>query len=186
MAPNGIKPAEVRRTLMKTQPTTFRSDQPARALVLACGNTFRGDDGVGWRIGCAVEQRPPCDGLTVVLTQQLLPEHAEAISAADVVVFVDCSAVTTAGTVSTIALRPAERLPRILTHHLAPAALLRLALDQYARMPNHAVLVTVGGQSFDLTDQLSNAVRSAVPKALEAVRGALVGAAPGPSVSHAS
>ena len=120
---------------MTTQPTTLLMDRPARALVLACGNTFRGDDGVGWRIGCAVEQRPPCGGLTVVLTQQLLPEHAEAISAADTVVFVDCSAVTPAGTVSTIALRPAERLPRILTQHLGPAALLRLALDLYARMP---------------------------------------------------
>ena len=158
---------------------------PGHALVLACGNTLRGDDGVGWRIGCAVEQRPPCDGLTVVLTQQLLPEHAEAISTADIVVFVDCSAVTAAGTVSTIAIRPAVSLPRILTHHLDPAALLRMALDLYSRTPARAVAVTVGGESFGLTDQLSKAVRSAVPKALEAVRAALLAETIAP-VTHAS
>ncbi len=152
---------------------------------MACGNTFRGDDGVGWRIGCAVEQRPPCDGLSVVLTRQLLPEHAEAISAAEIVVFVDCSAVAAAGTVSTSTIRPAERPPRILTHHLDPAALLRLTLDLYARTPPQAVLVTVGGESFALTDQLSKTVRSAVPKALEAVRAALLGVAM-PSLAPAS
>ena len=161
------------------------SHLPGHALVLACGNTLRGDDGVGWRIGRAVEQRPPCGGLTVVLTQQLLPEHAEAISTADIVVFVDCSAVTAAGTVSAIAIRPAENLPRILTHHLDPAALLRLALDLYSRTPTRAVAVTVGGASFALTDQLSKAVRSAVPKALEAVRAALAAETLAP-ITHAS
>src|ERR1035438_3634143 len=98
----------------------------SRALLLACGNTFRGHDGVGWRIGSAVEQQLRLSGLTVLMTRQLLPEHAEAISSADVVVFVDCSAVTAAGTVSTIPIRPAVSLPRILTHHLDPAALLRI------------------------------------------------------------
>jgi hydrogenase maturation protease len=170
---------------MKTRSAPPSKSRPPRALVLACGNTFRGDDGVGWRIGCAVEQRPPCDGLTVVLTQQLLPEHAEAISATDTVVFVDCSAVTPAGTVSTIALHPAEQLPRILTHHLDPAALLKLALDLYERTPTRAVAVTVGGESFALTDQLSRTVRSAVPKALEAVRSALLTETAAP-ITHAS
>ena len=166
---------------MTTRPTLVPTSElvppatrePGRALVFACGNAFRGDDGVGWRIGCAVEQRPPCGGLTVVLTQQLLPEHAEAISAADVVVFVDCSAVTTAGTVSTFPVQPAEYLPRVLTHDLNPAALLRLTLDLYARAPARAVAVTVGGESFALTDQLSKTARSAVPKALEAIRSVL-------------
>jgi hydrogenase maturation protease len=147
---------------------------PGRALLLACGNTLRGDDGIGWRIGCAVAQRPPCEGLTVVFTQQLLPEHAEAVSAAEIVVFVDCSAVTAGGTISAVDIRPADSLPRILTHHLDPAALLRLALDLYSRTPARAVAVTVGGASFAVTDRLSKAVRSAVPRALDAVRAALL------------
>ena len=78
-----------------------------------------------------------------------------------------------------------ENLPRILTHHLDPAALLRLALDLYSRTPTRAVAVTVGGASFALTDQLSKAVRSAVPKALEAVRAALAAETLAP-ITHAS
>jgi hydrogenase maturation protease len=151
-------------------------EQPRRALLFACGNTFRGDDGVGWRIGCAAEQQLRHADLTVVMTRQLLPEHAEAVSAADVVVFVDCSAVTAAGTVSTIPIQPAEGLPHALTHHLDPGSLLQLAHELYARTPAHAVAITVGGESFEVTDRLSRTVKSAVPKALEAVRCALCGA----------
>jgi hydrogenase maturation protease len=156
-------------------PDQSRPDQPRRALLLACGNTLRGDDGVGWCIGCAAEQQLRHADLTVVMTRQLLPEHAEAISAADIVVFVDCSAVTTAGTVSTISIQPAPSVPRALTHHLDPGSLLRLAHELYAHIPAQAVAITVGGESFELTDRLSRTVKAAVPKALEAVRCALCG-----------
>jgi hydrogenase maturation protease len=148
---------------------------PRRALLLACGNAFRGDDGVGWRIGHAVKQQLDLTDLTVVMTRQLLPEHAEAISAADIVVFVDCSAVREAGTVSTIRIQPAKSMPRVLTHHLDPGSLLRLAVDLYERQPARAVMVTVGGDCFELTDHLSKSVKAAVPKAMAAVRSALLG-----------
>ena len=155
---------------------SLQSEDPPRALLFACGNTFRGDGGVGWCIGCAVEQQLHLAGLTVVRARQLLPEHAEAVSAADVVVFVDCSAVAAAGTVSTIPIEPAESLPRVLTHHLDPTVLLRLSRDLYAHTPARAVAITVGGESFDWTDRLSRRVKSAVPEAIEAVRLALLGA----------
>lgn len=161
---------------MMAQQSIHPTNQPKRALLLACGNTLRGDDGVGWRIGCAAEQQLRQTDLTVVMTRQLLPEHAQAISAADVVIFVDCSAVTAAGTVSTIPIRPAEGLPHTLTHHLDPGSLLRLAHELYARTPAYSVAITVGGESFEVTDRLSRAVKAAVPKALEAVRCALCGA----------
>jgi hydrogenase maturation protease len=160
-------------------------DQP-RALLFACGNTFRGDDGVGWCIGCAVEQQLELAGLIVVRTRQLLPEHAEAVSAADVVVFVDCSAVAAAGTVSTIPIEPSECLPRVLTHHLDPTVLLRLSRDLYARTPARAVAITVGGESFDWTDRLSRRVKSAVPEAIEAVRLALLGVPVAEPALHAN
>jgi hydrogenase maturation protease len=149
-----------------------RPAQPGRTLLLACGNTLRGDDGVGWRIACAVEQQP-CTRLTVLFTHQLLPEFAQDVSYADTVVFVDCSADTAAGTISTIPVEPAKDLPRTLTHHLDPAALLKLSLDLYAHAPARALAVTVGGESFALTDHLSKIVQAAVPKALKAVRNAL-------------
>lgn len=162
----------------KTRMTTHRRsnvNRPQRTLLFACGNTFRGDDGVGWRIGCAVEQQFEQDGLTVLWTRQLLPEHAGAISAADVVVFVDCSTAAAAGSVSSIHLQPAETLPHSLNHRLDPASLLKLSLDLYARLPIRAVEVTIGGESFELTDQLSRPVKAAVPKAMEAIRSAFLG-----------
>ncbi|HEY4381611.1 MAG TPA: hydrogenase maturation protease [Acidobacteriaceae bacterium] len=151
------------------------SENQPHALLLACGNTFRGDDGVGWCICRAIEEQLQFDGLTVMKTRQLLPEHAQAVSAADVVVFVDCSSVAAAGTVSTIPIEPAATLPPVLTHHLEPAALLRLSADLYERIPARAIAITVGGESFDWTDRLSRRVKSAVPEAMEAVRTALLG-----------
>jgi hydrogenase maturation protease len=148
--------------------------KPEPILLLACGNTFRGDDGVGWCIGHTVRLHPPCSGLNVILTRQLLPEHAEAISAAEVVVFVDCDATTAPGAVSTLPIQPAETIPRTLTHHLDPASLLRLSRDLYARIPARALLVSVGGESFEWTDRLSSTVKAAIPKALEEVRSALL------------
>jgi hydrogenase maturation protease len=141
-----------------------------RGLLLACGNTLRGDDGVGWWIGGEVEQSPPLPDLEVILTQQLLPEHAEQVSCADVVVFVDCSAVTEAGAISVIPISPAEQLPRLLTHQLDPGSLLRLAADLFGRVPQIAVAVTVGGHEFSLGEGLSEAVRASIPKAVEAVQ----------------
>jgi hydrogenase maturation protease len=145
-----------------------------RVLLFACGNTFRGDDGVGWCLGQAVRQQPPCSGLTVILTRQLLPEHAQAVSAAETVVFIDCDASTAPGTVSTLPVRPAEQLPHTLSHRLDPASLLKLSLDLYTRTPARSLLITVGGQSFEWTDRLSRTVKAAIPKALEEIRMALL------------
>ncbi len=151
--------------------------KPQGILLLACGNTFRGDDGVGWCIGRALKSHPPCSGLNVILTRQLLPEHAEVISAAETVVFVDCDATTVPGQVSAFPVKPANSIPGTLTHHLDPASLLRLSLDLYARIPARAQIVTVGGESFEWTDHLSRTVKVAIPKAIKQVRSALLKAA---------
>ncbi len=146
---------------------------PIRRLVIACGNTLRGDDGVAWHIAAQLDQVAAQTGDEIVVTQQFLPEHAEQISLADVVVFIDCSALTTAGCISSLSIDPAEQLPRILTHHLDPAALLRLALDLYGQIPLRRTLITVGGESFAMTEELSAAVRNAIPAATLAVQAAL-------------
>jgi hydrogenase maturation protease len=146
-----------------------RRDPPS-ILILACGNTLRGDDGVAWRIASLLEEGQQCDGIDITCTQQLLPEHAELVSAADQVVFLDCSALTPAGTVTSTPIEPAERLPSLFTHNLDPAALLRLALDLYGRSPSSAMLITIGGQSFDLNEALSGPVAAAIPLALDAIR----------------
>jgi Ni,Fe-hydrogenase maturation factor len=65
---------------------------------------------------------------------------------------------------------PAESLPRILTHHLDPSSLLKLTQDLFGRSPSRAVSITVGGESFELNEELSESVTAAIPIAIEAVR----------------
>jgi len=139
-------------------------------LILACGNTLRGDDGVAWRIASLLEEDQQYDGIDITCTQQLLPEHAELVSASDQVIFLDCSALTAAGTVTSTPVEPAESLPSLFTHNLDPAALLRLALDLYGRAPSRAVLITVGAHSVDLNEELSAPVAAAIPLVIDAIR----------------
>jgi hydrogenase maturation protease len=149
-------------------------------LVLACGNSLRGDDGVGLRIGSALQadfhNEPGESALEVILTQQLLPEHAEPLSKADLAIFIDCSAIVQPGVVSTQTLSPAQTLPRIFTHHLDPSSLLKLTQDLFGRSPSRAVSITVGGKSFEMQEQLSEPVETAIPNAVEAVRHAYINA----------
>lgn len=145
------------------------SQRTGHTLLLACGNALRGDDGVGLRIGRAAEKLLPTSDLSVILTHQLLPEHAHEIAKAETVLFVDCSAVAEPGTVSVLAVEPEGTDSCFFTHHFAPASLLALAQRLYASAPKQAVLISVGGVSFELTDQLSRAVKAAIPLALKAI-----------------
>jgi hydrogenase maturation protease len=143
-------------------------------LVLACGNTLRGDDGVAWHIGATLQQDGADPDAEIVLTHQLLPEHAELMRTADLVVFIDCTAVAGPGVISTIPITPADVQFPIFTHHLDPASLLKLAQNLYGRIPSRAIAITVGGQSFELNEQLSKPVTAAIPIAVEVVRRAYV------------
>jgi hydrogenase maturation protease len=140
-----------------------------RALVLACGNTLRGDDGVGWWIAGRVEQYFGSCDVEVEFVRQLTPELSDQVSCAELVIFVDCSSIVAPGDVSVLPVSPAELLPRILTHHLDPASLLRLSADLYGRIPDEAYVVAVGGESFELVETLTEPVTAAVPVAVELV-----------------
>lgn len=147
-------------------------------VAIACGNTLRGDDGVAWHIGLAIEEQPLFAAVNVIFAQQLLPEHAELLRDTELALFLDCSAVSEAGSVSIIPLEPAAHLPRILTHHLDPSSLLRLTLELYGNTPPAAFVITVGGASFGLGEPLTPLVEAAVPIAVEAVRHVLPDAQP--------
>ena len=138
----------------------------AKKLVLACGNTLRGDDGVGWAIAERLEGDSSLDDVEVVVAHQLTPEMAEPISLAETVVFVDCSAVAPAGEVSVFPVAAASKDNASLTHNVDPANLLALSREIFASAPHRAFAVTVGGKSFELKEELSEAVRLAIPEAV--------------------
>lgn len=129
-------------------------------LVIGFGNPLRGDDGAGPSVAEAVHRRR--DDVQVLTPQQLLPEHAEVIARAHVVVFVDAADGPTPGAVDCRALRAAPDL--VPDHAMTPQGILALAHSAYGADPE-AWLVTVQGARFDVHRGLSHAVAAAVPLA---------------------
>ncbi len=147
-----------------------------RALMLACGNPLRGDDGFGEWMAAKVEEQFTRSEIEVVSLHQLTPEMAEPISSADTVIFLDCTTMTAPGEVSMQPVAPAEKLPRFIGHYMQPSTLLRLSQELYGRIPRHTYFITVGGKSFKMEHRLSDVVRDATPAVLSLVGRILQGA----------
>jgi hydrogenase maturation protease len=145
------------------------------ALVLACGNPLRGDDGVAIvlaRYFRAEFCEPETD---IRSSQQWTPDLAEQISQSDIVLFLDASATLPPGKVQFKRVEPAREFSSSMTHTLSPEALLALAVQLYSRRPERAFLLTIGGESFDHADRLSEPVRSAIPVAMDLIKATLSG-----------
>jgi hydrogenase maturation protease len=124
-------------------------------LIIGYGNPLRGDDGFGYR---AAERIPGA-----IAVHQLTPELMEPISRADHVVFLDAATEGDPGEIRRRLLEPAPDDP-ILTHHSTPEALLAGAHTLYGRAPQ-AILITVTGENFAMSDRQS----PAMSRALEAL-----------------
>ena len=138
-------------------------------LVIGYGNELRGDDAAGLRVAEAVEAWNRED-TRVLLARQLLPEMAEEVAGARVVLFVDASI-----KVQDVVL---ERIgPRgdhlMLPHSGEPGAILDLAHAVYGRVPSEAWLVHVPVEQFELAAPLSERTRLGVEKAVAAIRARL-------------
>jgi hydrogenase maturation protease len=138
----------------------------ARCLLLACGNTLRGDDGIGpWLADWAEERFGDEPDLLVISRQQWTPELAADIAQAECVLFIDCSTVSEAGSFSVIEVKPAQRTEGIGTHHVTAAELLGIAQELYGSLPRQALLLTIGAGSTELSEEFSQPVRDAIPLA---------------------
>src|SRR5262245_15481422 len=97
-----------------------------RTLVIAYGNSLRGDDGVGVATGARIEQwQGP--GVAVVAVQQLVPELIAEIGAADRVLFVDASETYRVNAPFALVSVGPEPSDYVLGHHETPGRLLALA-----------------------------------------------------------
>jgi hydrogenase maturation protease len=149
----------------------------SRALVLACGNSLRGDDGVGAQIAQVLRMGLYDADLEVHSQLQWTPELAEPISRAELVIFVDASASVAPGELRTEPIAPQEELARTgsMTHHCDPSGLLALAQLLYGETPQRSFLVTIGGASFEYSSELSEPVRRAIPHAVNRIKAFLSG-----------
>jgi hydrogenase maturation protease len=137
-----------------------------RCLVLACGNTLRGDDGVGpWLADWAHRRFQNQHGFRIISRQQWTPELAEEIARAEAVLFIDCSLEATPGSISLSPVEPNSQVPRLATHHLSAAELLALARELYSALPRESWLLTIGAGSVALGEDFSAAVKAALPHA---------------------
>lgn len=138
-------------------------------LVIGYGNPLRGDDGVGWRVAEAVAAALPDGAADVLTVHQLTPELAEPISRAARVIFIDAAAEGQPGEVCCFALEDAGRQPALQGSHLTtPDALLGMAAELFGRCPP-AHMITVAGESFELSETLTPTVAAAVPEAIRRI-----------------
>jgi len=126
-----------------------------RVLVIGYGNTLRGDDGVGPWIAerVRVEGLPDVD---VLVCPQLSPEHADPISKAAAVVFVDATVAGSEG-VQWRELQPGDTT-QLMGHAADPRTMLALARDVFASVPK-AWLLTVLARDTGFSEALSRETR---------------------------
>ncbi len=140
----------------------------ARCLLLACGNTLRGDDGIGpWLAAWAEERFADEPALRVISRQQWTPELAADLAEAESILFVDCSTATEPGSVNLVDVEPARRIKGIGTHQVSAAELLGMSQEFYYSLPRRAMLLTVGAGSTELSEEFSKAVLDTIPLACE-------------------
>lgn len=149
-----------------------RSATERWVLIIGYGNALRGDDGLGpvaaqrlaehyGQAGVTTLAGQETGAVRILIDQQLMPELAEPISRASLVVFIDASAEDAPGQIRQVRLEPAADALVRDTHQLGPAHLLTLARLLFGQCPP-ALLFSVGGNSFDLSDRLTPAVEAAL------------------------
>ena len=138
----------------------------SQCLILACGNTLRGDDGIGpWLAEWAKNKFRAESQVCVITRQQWTPELAEEIARAQSVLFIDCSVESVPGSIRLASVEPTAALQGLATHHQGAAELLALTRDLYSSQPTTSKLLTIGAGSTELGEQFSEAVTAALPEA---------------------
>ena len=135
-------------------------------LVIGYGNTLRSDDGVGPRVAEAVGAlRLP--GVRTLICQQLSPEHAEPVSRAASVIFVD-AAVDIPSEVQFRKLEP-NNSSQLMAHAADPRTMLALARDVFGGAPE-AWWLTIPAKKLDFGEELSPEAEAGFREALRRIQ----------------
>ena len=138
----------------------------ARCLILACGNTLRGDDGLGLWLARWAEERFKSETQVRILSRhQWTPELAEEVAQAESVLFIDCSVDSAPGSIRLLPVDPAATAQGLGTHHSGAAELLAMSREFYNSLPGKAMQLTIGAGSTELGEEFSPAVTDALREA---------------------
>jgi hydrogenase maturation protease len=141
------------------------TNQSAGFLIIGYGNTLRGDDGVGPRAAEAIEKLN-LPGVRTLISQQLSPEHAEPVSQAHTVIFVD-AAVDAPREVRWRKLEPGET-SQLMAHAADPRTMLALARDVFGHCPE-AWWLTIPIEHTGFSEELSPPTRRNLEIAVEKI-----------------
>ena len=136
-----------------------------KLLIIGYGNTVRQDDQAGPLVAERIEAMA-LPGVVALSCPQLSPEHAEAVSQARAVVFVDAQA-GPAADISFQQVLPGDS-PHVTTHAAEPRTVLALARDVYGHVPP-TWLLTIPAELFGFGTDLSPTTQRAVEKAIERI-----------------
>ncbi|MCW5551075.1 MAG: hydrogenase maturation protease [Verrucomicrobiae bacterium] len=145
---------------------TSSAETNGGVLVIGYGNTLRGDDGVGPRVAEAVA-RMQLPAVRTLVCQQLSPEHAEPISRAETVIFVD-AAVDTPHEVQLRPLQPGDST-QLMAHAADPRTMLALARDVFGHAPQ-AWWLTIPARELGFSEHLSKTALQGLERAVALIR----------------
>ncbi|MFA6563930.1 MAG: hydrogenase maturation protease [Verrucomicrobiia bacterium] len=145
----------------------------AKALIIGYGNPLRGDDGLGWHAARLLADVAVAHDAGVLTCHQLMPELAQQISEVQTVVFVDAASEGPPGRLDWRRVEP-QAGPTTFAHHLSPESLLGVAKKLYGRSPQ-AFVVSVVGETFACSEELSPTVQAALPALVKLVDDLLSG-----------
>jgi hydrogenase maturation protease len=136
-------------------------------LVIACGNTLRGDDGVAHIAADHIIQwRLP--KVRVLTVHQLVPELIEEIQPTERVLFIDAAAHPCDAAFLVDVVRPLGS-QRFIGHHETAANLLAMC-HEFRGIPRSAWLLAIRAGSFKHGEGLSESTTQALTEALVWVR----------------
>ncbi len=125
---------------------------------------------MGWHAARILAETEAKEGVEVLACRQLTPELAESVSRAERVIFIDVSVEDPPGQLCCRQLTAVEAATRgAFTHDLTPTALLQCAKVLYGSTPT-AVLVSIGVETLEIGERLSQTVARSLPALLACVR----------------
>jgi hydrogenase maturation protease len=137
-----------------------------RPLVVGIGQTLRGDDGIGWKVAERFEKIHP-NVASILLAKPLLPEHAEPMSRASVVVLIDAAV---GGATLRITDGPVSLINAALFHPITHAAsiaeMIAYSEGLFGQAPPIA-LITIGVRQFELGEEISSEVAALIDPAVD-------------------
>jgi len=139
-----------------------------RILVIGYGNTLRRDDGVGWSAAERIEGwgHP---AIRVLARTQLLPELADELAGAGLILFLDATADPEGPAVRLESIEPSTKGPDSLIHAMTPETLVRLCEAIHGHAPP-ALMVSIPVDDFGFGDELSPRAMRGLEEALRMVR----------------